>query len=171
MTPLNVLSFIQDKFQISLTRGWLNQFFLRHRDSIKKARSFPQEDSRMSVPRANLKEHIANMHKYIDGRYSELVFNLDEVGTSEWEDRKPKKVFIDKSMDSNSISHSISRRITHITILTCVSAAGDSLMPLLIMKYSIQDSLWKTGLRQDEDAMIRTRDPPYIEQFFKKFDF
>ena len=170
MTPLNVLSFIQDKFQISLTRGWLNQFFLRHRDSIKKARSFPQEDSRMSVPRANLKEHIANMHKYIDGRYSELVFNLDEVGTSEWEDRKPKKVFIDKSMDSDSITHSIFRRITHITILTCVSAAGDSLMPLLIMKYSIQDSLWKTGLRQDEDAMIRTRDPPYIDRnLFKEY--
>ena len=43
MTPLNVLSFIQDKFEINLTRKQFNQFFLRHRNSIKKVHSFPQK--------------------------------------------------------------------------------------------------------------------------------
>ena len=144
MTPLNILTFVQEKYGLSLSRGWLNQFFLRHNDCIKKVRSFPQENTRMSVPRVQLKDHIINMHKYVDGRYSELVFNLDEVGTSEWEDRKPKRVFIDKLISSNSVTHSITRNITHMTLLTCVSDAGDSLTPFLLMKYQIHESLWKT---------------------------
>lgn len=170
MTKKEVLMFVNMTYKKMLTHGWLNQFFLRHKDQIKKARSFPQEDTRLSIPRDYLKEHINNMHKYVDGRLSELTFNLDEVGTSEWEDRKPKNVFIDNNLDSNHITYSVSRKVSHMTILTCVSAAGDALTPLLITKHTIKDSLWETGLRQDEDVMIRIRDPPYIsKELFEEY--
>lgn len=67
-------------------------------------------------------------------------------------------------MSSNHITHSVTRKVSHMTILTCVSVAGDALTPLLITKHALKDSLWETGLRQDEDVMIRVRDPPYISK-------
>ncbi len=86
------------------------------------------------------------------------------------QDLKPKNVFIDNNLDSNHITYSVSRKVSHMTILTCVSAAGDALTPLLITKHTIKDSLWETGLRQDEDVMIRIRDPPYIsKELFEEY--
>ena len=163
MTQRQILSFVKERFNLSLTKGWVNQFFLRNRDKIKKCRSLPQEDSRLLIPRAHLREHIHNMHKHVDGRLSELVFNLDEVGTSSWEDRKPKKVFVDANIRSTNVYNSVTRKATHMTLLTCISAAGDSPTPMLITKHRINDSFWDNGLRQDEDVMIRFRDPPYID--------
>jgi hypothetical protein len=44
----------------------------------------------MIVPRAHLGEHIQLAKLVIAGKFSELIFNLDEVDSSDWEDRKPK---------------------------------------------------------------------------------
>jgi hypothetical protein len=38
---------------------------------------------------------------------AELVFNLDEVGMSEWEDRKEKKVIVPTFMDDRTIGRYI----------------------------------------------------------------
>ena len=100
------------------------------------------------------------MHKPVDGRLSELVFNLDEVGTSSWEDRKPKEAFVDSNIRSTNVYHSVTRKETQMTLLVCVSAAGESLTPMLITKHRINDSFWDNDLPQNEDAMIRFRNPP-----------
>jgi hypothetical protein len=50
-----------------------------------------------------------------------------------------------------------------VTLLACISAAGDALTPMVISGMAIQDSLWQNDLRQDEDAMIRSRTPAYID--------
>jgi hypothetical protein len=34
------------------------------------------------------------MKTLLAGKCSELVFNLDEVGSSDWKERKPKKIII-----------------------------------------------------------------------------
>ena len=83
MTYKQVLLYAKELFKKDLTRGWLNQFYLRNNHMIKKCRSFPQEDLRLCIPREYLKKHISNMQKNVGGRFSELVFNLDEVGISE----------------------------------------------------------------------------------------
>jgi hypothetical protein len=67
------------------------------------------------------------------------VFNLDELGFADWEDR-------------------------HVTLLTCVSAARDTLTPFVIMASPIPDTLWSCGSRQDEDAMIRQRSPADVTE-------
>jgi hypothetical protein len=56
-----------------------------------------------------------------------------------------------------------------VTLLACVSAAGDALTPMIISGPPIRDSLWSKGLRQNEGAMIRQRHPAYIneELFFE----
>jgi hypothetical protein len=74
-----------------LTKGWLRPFVGRHLDQLQLCRLLLQKDTRMIVPRAHLEEHIQLARLVIAGKFSELVFNLDGVGSSDREARKPKK--------------------------------------------------------------------------------
>jgi DNA polymerase III psi subunit len=65
------------------------------------------------------------MHETIQGRPSELVFNLDEVGISDWEDRRPKMVVGPITARAHNIHHRIPRNVKHISIVT-LSKALDS---------------------------------------------
>jgi hypothetical protein len=72
---------------------------------LTETKSTPEEDLRLKVPRAFLDEMICCLREYIQEMKSELVFNLDEVGMSEWEDRKDKKVIVRKTIDDQTIPH------------------------------------------------------------------
>jgi hypothetical protein len=80
------------KFQVS--RGSVDSLISPHADELTEKKSSPQQETRLQVPRVFLEETIRMMHETIQGRPSELVFNLDEVGISDWEDRKPKKAVV-----------------------------------------------------------------------------
>ena len=54
MTQSQILRYIEENFNKSLTYGWLNTFIGRHQDSIKKTVVSPQEDLRLTVPRIYL---------------------------------------------------------------------------------------------------------------------
>jgi hypothetical protein len=62
----------------------------------------------------------------------ELVFNLDEVGISDWEDRKRKTVMVPATLSGQAIHHEISRTVKHISVIACISAARESLAPYTI---------------------------------------
>jgi hypothetical protein len=130
----------------------------------------PLEDARLTVPREQLEEHLNTMKNVLAGKYSELVFNLDEVGSSQWEDPKPKKVIVPQVIPADEMYHSVSRRYRHVTLLACVSAVGDALTPIVISGPPMRDSLWAKGLCHDQDAMVRRRKPAYVsEELF--FDY
>jgi hypothetical protein len=44
---------------------------------------FPQEEQRLQVPGMFLERTMQNFNEYVQDRTGELVFNLDEVGTSD----------------------------------------------------------------------------------------
>jgi hypothetical protein len=104
----------------------------------------------MIVPRAHLEEHIQLAKLVAAGKFSELVLNLDEVGSSDWENQKPKKVIVPRSVSPGDVYHSASRRYQHVILLACISAAGDALTPMIISVSSIPASLSAQGLWQDE---------------------
>jgi hypothetical protein len=54
---------------------------------------------------------------------AELVFNLDEVGISDWEHRKTKKVIAIAAMFGQTIHHGVSRNAKRISVISCLSAA------------------------------------------------
>jgi hypothetical protein len=60
--------------------GWVNSFILR--DS-------PRGEPHLRIPRVLLDEAICNMHETTQRCPADLVFNLAEVGISDWEDRQP----------------------------------------------------------------------------------
>jgi hypothetical protein len=72
-----------------LTKGWLNAFVGRLPDALQICRSLPQENTCLTVPREYLEAHIEHMKSIVAKKFAELVFNLDEVGSSDWKDWKP----------------------------------------------------------------------------------
>jgi hypothetical protein len=46
-----------------------------------------------------------------------------------------------------------------LTLLACVSAGGDALTPMVFTRSPIRDDIWSSGLREDEDVVIRVRSP------------
>jgi hypothetical protein len=66
-------------------------------------KSVPQETPRLEVPRCFLDETIRCITEFVQGRPIELLFNLDEFGLSEWDDRKPKNVIVPLSARGQAI--------------------------------------------------------------------
>jgi hypothetical protein len=75
---------------------------------------------------------VACTAQLVHGRPTELVFNLDEVGISEWEDRKTKTVVIAKSMSEQVNHHKINRNVKHVSVIACISVARESLIPYIV---------------------------------------
>jgi hypothetical protein len=164
MTCKEFLQLVRERHNPHLTKGWVHAFLGRHRDELQLCRSLPQEETRMAVPRAYLDEHINVLKTHLAEKVAELVFDLDELGSSDWEDRKVKKIIAPSAVRKEDVHHAVSRRHRHVTLLACVSAAGDALTPLIVTTNAIRDSLWSRGLRQDEDAMVRRRTPAYVDE-------
>jgi hypothetical protein len=96
---------------------------------------------------------------------AELVFDLDEVGMSEWEDRKDKKAIVPKTMDSQTIHHRTSQNVKHISIIICISTRKESLTPYIVI---LQDSelfhrrLMSRGVRPGIDLVLQQSSKPYV---------
>jgi hypothetical protein len=80
-----------------------------------------------------LDETIRCLREYVHGMKAELVFNLDEAGMSDWDDRKDKKVIVTKTMVGQTIHHHVSRNVIHISIITCITTAGESLTLYIVI--------------------------------------
>jgi hypothetical protein len=147
-TSANLQHYCEVKCSRSISRGWVNSFILRHQEDLSETKSTLQKDTRLEVPRAFLDKTIRTLREYVQGMNAGLVFNLDEVDMSEWEDRKPKKVIVPKTITEDTVYHRVSRGVKHISIVICITAARESLTPYIVTS---QDSepLRKRLMRQD----------------------
>jgi hypothetical protein len=104
---------------------------------------------------------------------ADLVFNLNEVGMSDWEDRKYKKVVVQTALDGQTIHHRLSRNVRHISIIACISAGGESLTPYIVTSSHrhivtsqdserIRERPKSPGVRLGVDFVLRHRSKPYV---------
>jgi hypothetical protein len=54
------------------------------------------------------------MRHLITRKFSELVFNLDEAGSSDWKDRKPRIVIGPIAVADGDVFHLVSREYRHV---------------------------------------------------------
>jgi Fe2+ transport system protein FeoA len=91
---------------------------------------------------------------------AELVFHLDEVRFSEWEDRKDKKVMAPVSTASQTVHHAVSRNVKHLSIVMCISASGACLTPYILSSQAtgpVQQRLVQTGFRSGRAVIFQQR--------------
>jgi hypothetical protein len=165
VTGADVRAHIQKRYHLAVTRGWVNSFIGRNLDRLCKVKSAPQESTRLEVPRRFLDQTIRCLTELVHGCRAELVFNLDEVGISDWEDRQSRRVIVPVSAREQTIHHKINRRLKHLSIIACVSAAGESLMPYVVTSQDslpVREALKKHGMRLGTDLVLKHRAKPYI---------
>jgi hypothetical protein len=72
------------------------------------------------------------MEEWVQGCIRDLVFDLDEIGVSEWEDRKSRKAVVPSAMSSQTIHSGVNRNLKHIAVITCIAAGGEHRGPCSI---------------------------------------
>jgi hypothetical protein len=98
-------------------------------------------------------------------RPSDLEFNLDEVGISDWDDRRPKWVMVPISANGETIHHGGSRNLKHVSIVTCISVGGQCLTPYMVTSQALQSlcrSLSTTRFRIGTHLFLQSGNKPYI---------
>jgi hypothetical protein len=110
---------------------------------------------------------ICCLREHVQGMKTELVFSLDEIGMSEWENRKERKMIIMKTMEGQTMYHRESRSVRHISIVTCITAGGESLTPYILTSQdsdAIRKRLMRHGVRLGVDFVLRQWLKPYINR-------
>jgi hypothetical protein len=93
------------------------------------------------------------------------VFNPDEVGVSNWEDQKPKKVVVLITVRAHSVHHRISGNARHILIVICGSPGDAWLNPgydYISGFQALHRGLEATGMQITKYLMLKHHHKPYV---------
>jgi hypothetical protein len=72
-------------------------------------------------------------------------------------------------MGAQKIHHKINRKIKHVSVIACISAAGESLTPYIATSQNslpVRENLKKRGVRFGTDFILKARSKPYINADF-----
>jgi hypothetical protein len=129
-----------------------------------------QEQLRLWISREYLSGYISLIKEYVPLVPAELIFNLDETGLSDWEERTTKPVIIQSHASSSILHYPIDRVIRHHTLLSCVSASGDAYSPLLIAPHPKARRIFEKGIRENFDLKLEIRQIPSVDaELFKQY--
>jgi hypothetical protein len=102
-----------------------------------------------------------------------LVFNLDKVGISEWEDRAPRKVIVPVSMTDHPIHHGVHLNLKHMSMIFCVLATDESLTPFVVSSQvngKVIETLKIERFRMGVDMILEHRQKAYVTvTFFQQY--
>jgi hypothetical protein len=134
-------------------RGWARSFFKRHKDVLGKATAEKREYGRMEIKKEDVTRYKKSLADDIEGVSSLLIFNCDEVGVSLYCDERRRRVIVAKEDDGETLHVPVDRGEKHLSMMACVSLAGEALMPHFLTKGVVPAvELQKTGLLENVHA-------------------
>ena len=95
---------------------------------------------------------------------AELIYNIDETGLSDWEERKPKTVIVPEEIDPGNLHYPVDRSIKHVTLLVTVSWGGDAYFPLTVTKEPDLEKIFQLGIRRDPDLSLHVWNSNYMDK-------
>jgi hypothetical protein len=122
----------------------------------------PQEKLRLQVPRTFLDGYIKLIKEWVPLMPAEMIFNIDECGFSDWEERKSKPVLIPREAQGTVIHYPINRAIRRQTLICCITAAGDAYCPLLVTTDHSARQGFNHGPRDGIDLKIEIARSAYV---------
>jgi hypothetical protein len=150
---------VERRFSKILTYGWLRTFLDQHTSHVTRTIVHPQEQVRLQVPRCWLDSYIQLIKNYVPKIPAGLIFNIDESGLSDWEERKEKRVLMPSGHIDSTLHYPVNRSLRHHRLICCISAAEDGYYPLLIAPNRRAQTTFETGIRRDIDMMMEIREP------------
>jgi hypothetical protein len=104
------------------------------------------------------------LQTHANEQFCGLVFNLDEMGVSEWEERKSREVVIPMDMKGLLIRHKVLRTISHLIVLTCVAESGNALCPVIVTWGKVLYDIYEGGHCPGNDFLIGRNAKPYVDR-------
>jgi hypothetical protein len=132
VTQRDFLYFVETNFQKCLSYQWMASVLRKYANLICRSIVYPQENVRVEVPHGYLDQSSSLIKEYVPLVPTELLFNFDGSGFSDWKERKPKCVLIPTEAREMTLHYPASLKIRHQTLVCCVTAAGDAYCPLLV---------------------------------------
>jgi hypothetical protein len=88
-TKCEILDEIENRYHIVLTYGWIHEFLTRYQNEIAYVTVGPQEDPCLQIRYQFLEQYLALVQEHVVGVNPRLVYNINETGCSDWEQRGP----------------------------------------------------------------------------------
>jgi hypothetical protein len=144
-----------------------------HPHGLFETKSIPQESPRLEVPRVFLEAVIDGFRDHVHNACAELVFNLDEIGMTEWEDRSERRVIVPSTMRGQTIYHAVHSNLKHIFVVACISAAREHMKPFLVCSQgntTVERKPKIEEFRMGVDLILKALQKPDVNsQLFAKY--
>jgi hypothetical protein len=102
---------------------------------------------------------------------SRLIYTIDEIGCTDWEERKPFRGIVLVSMARDRIYISVTRKIHHQTMLVYIKAAEETLCSLIVTPDLITRGVFHDGIEEDVELRIHVGRNNYANiQIFNVID-
>jgi hypothetical protein len=92
---------------------------------------------------------------------------------SEWEDRSERWVIVPSTMRGQTIYHAVHGNLKHISVVACISAAGEHMMPFLVCSQgntAVKRKFKIEGFRTGVYLILKSRHRPYMNsQLFTEY--
>ena len=79
----------------------------KYPNSVMIGIAHPQDEKRLNVSKETAKMHISNLLKYVNNIPTELILNLDEASSSDWQDKRSKKVIVPYGLSNERIEYAV----------------------------------------------------------------
>jgi hypothetical protein len=137
----------------------MKRFLYQHKSEVSGVTVAPQEKVRLEIPRCYLEECLTLIKKIVPIVPTELLFNLDETGLSEWENRRSEPFFVPTQEQESTLHYPVDRSVRHHTLFCYVTGSGNSYCPMLIPPTASGRKLFDTGVSDHIDLIIKVRQP------------
>jgi hypothetical protein len=107
--------------------------------NIKIDKGDPMESKRVEINYQLIKDWYDELRALIKGVPRNFIYNMDESGIDEYVDSTHLSVLVPESHGATKVPIPIHRDIKRATLTACISAAGDSLKPFVIIPRGIVD--------------------------------
>jgi hypothetical protein len=145
-------------------------FLKKHANLICRWVVRPKENVRLEVPHDYLDQYIKPIKEYVPLVPRELLFNVDENGFSDWEERKRKCVLIPTEARKRILHYPGGRKIRHQTLVCCVTAARYANCPLLVSLDPTARAVFEHQIRDGIDLQIEISASPYVNaEIFERY--
>ena len=93
-----------------------------------------------------------------------MIYNIDETGHADWEERKLKNVIVPEEIDTGNSHYPVDRGIKQVTLLVKVSGGGDAYFPLAVTKEPELEKKFQLGIRRDTDWSLHVGNSNYVDK-------
>ena len=153
-----LVDFVLTKLRVSVKRRTVREFLESHGYSLVSA--VPTEDLRVNVDRVKLVDFFNNtLPAALNGVEPSLVFNVDEMGSERYADRKRINVLVPSASEHrDGMVVGIPRTSYRCTLIACISLDGECLKPAIITKNkTVTSALFENGYDTNRVKLYHTK--------------